>query len=68
MASFVDLASFETRGADVDLLGSLSDNCPNTLDIWIPTPLCAPMGVADIHPKRRLFPTQFTNRRHVERI
>ncbi len=50
-----DLAGPDARGADVEPLGRPVDQRPHPLDVGVPAPLGAPVGVAHVHAERGLL-------------
>ena len=62
---FGDLAGPNARGAHVNPLRRTADQRAHTLNIRVPPPLGAPVGVADAHPKRGMLAAYLTHRCHL---
>ena len=59
-----DLAGPDARRADVQPLGGAVDQRPHPLDVGVPAPLGAPVGVADVHAERRPLAADVAHRCH----
>lgn len=56
-----DLAGPDARGAGVDALWCATNHGPNLLNIWVPAPVGADVGVTQALAERGLLATKIAN-------